>query len=108
MARWSYNRSSRTGALTALALCFVSPILRSQDRPQLTPEEMEKFLKTAKIVKTKRSSKGTTGTLRVTLSDGTLTHDASVQSIDETKMQFKPDNGPIEMNFRDTYKFNIA
>jgi len=104
MTRWL----GRTRALAALTLCFVAPFLRAQSPPQLTPQEMERFLKTAKIVKTKPASKGITGTLRATLSDGTLTHDASVQSVDETKMQFKPDNGPIEMNFRDSYKFNIA
>jgi len=74
----------------------------------MTPEQMENFLKTAKILKTKPASKGTTGTLRGTLSDGTLTHDAHIQSIDESKTDFAGANGTHEFNFRDTYKFNIA
>jgi hypothetical protein len=74
----------------------------------LTLEQKEEFLRTAKIVKTYSVPKGITDTVRVTLSDGTITHDASVQRIDESKAVFKPDNGPAEYNFKDTYQFNIA
>ena len=45
----------------------------------------EAFLARAKIVSVKSPPKGTTNTKRVTLSDGTLTHDASVQTIDDAK-----------------------
>jgi hypothetical protein len=41
------------------------------------------------------------------LSDGKLTHDAHIQTIDEAKTHFEGTRGS-EMNFRDTYKFNIA
>jgi hypothetical protein len=92
----------------ALLSLLASPCLWSQAPPQITPEQMENFLKTAKILKTKPASKGTTGTLRATLSDGTLTHDAHIQSIDESKQVFKGESGNTELNFRDTYKFNIA
>src|SRR5580704_5387270 len=54
----------------ALLSLLASPCLWSQAPPQITPEQMENFLKTAKILKTKPASKGTTGTLRATLSDG--------------------------------------
>jgi hypothetical protein len=74
----------------------------------LTLEQKEQFLRTAKVVKTHSVSTGITSTVRVTLSDGTVTHDASVQRIDESKPFFKPDNGPGEYNFKDTYQFNIA
>jgi hypothetical protein len=92
----------------ALLSLLASPYLWSQSQPQMTPEQMENFLKTAKILKTKPASKGTTGTLRATLSDGTFTHDAHIQSIDESKQVFKGESGGTEFNFRDTYKFNIA
>ena len=39
--------------------------------------------------------------------DGTIQHDAHVQSIDEAKAVFQGDRG-TEMNFRDTWKFNVA
>jgi hypothetical protein len=74
----------------------------------LTLDQKEQFLRTAKIVKTYSVPKGVAATVRVTLSDGTITHDASVARIDESKPVFKPDNGPVEYNFKDTYEFNIA
>jgi hypothetical protein len=73
----------------------------------LTLEQKEEFLKTAKVIRTRGANKGITRTVRVTLSDGVTTHDASVQRIDEEKAKFEGTNG-TEINFRDTYKFNIA
>jgi hypothetical protein len=46
--------------------------------------------------------------LRATLSDGTLTHDAQIQAIDQSKPIFRPQTGPPEFNFTDSYRFNIA
>jgi hypothetical protein len=45
--------------------------------------------------------------LRLTLSDGTFTHDASFQPIDEHKPKMELSSG-IELNFVDSYKYNIA
>ena len=75
--------------------------------PALTPEEMEKFLRTARIVDTRRASKGVSGSLRATLSDGKITHDAHIQSIDVLRNEFKSTHS-LELNFKDSYKFNIA
>jgi hypothetical protein len=50
-------------------------------QPALTLEQKEEFLKHAKVVKTHGVKKGVTGTTRATLSDGEITHDASIQSI---------------------------
>jgi hypothetical protein len=103
------TRCMRTFPLVAALVSFlVSPRLWSQAQPQMTPEQMENFLKNAKILNTKPASKGTTGTLRATLSDGTFTHDAHIQSVDESKLVFKGERGTTEFNFRDTYKYNIA
>jgi hypothetical protein len=41
------------------------------------------------------------------LSDGTLTHDASIQTIDEHIQEFKSNRG-VEFNFRDSWKYNVA
>jgi hypothetical protein len=68
---------------------------------------MESFLKNAKVVKIKELSKGVTRSQKATLSDGTIEHAAHVQSIDEAKTIFQGDRG-TEMNFRDTWKFNVA
>lgn len=90
-----------------VGILLFSPALFAQS-PALTPEQQETFLKKAKVQQKKGVSKGVTGTSRVTLSDGTLTHDASVQSIDEFKAIFTPQGGKSQFNFKDTYRFNIA
>jgi len=76
--------------------------------PQLTDEQMDRFLKTAQIANRKTITEGTTAAMRVTLSDGQLTHDAQVQCIDIFKPLWKGAEGTVEKNFRDTWKFNIA
>ena len=89
-------------------LLVATPLLFSADNSaKLTDEQMERFLKTAKIVKIKDLSTGVTNSQRASLSDGTIQHDAHVQSIDEAKTMFQGDRG-TEMNFRDTWKFNVA
>ena len=64
-------------------------------------------MRKAKIIKTTSAKKGITNTNRVTMTDSTITHDAHVQCIDEAKNEYKTDRG-TELNFKDTYKFNIA
>jgi hypothetical protein len=69
--------------------------------------EVERFLKEAKVLKTKTTKKGITGAQQATLSDGTLTHDAQIQSIDEYKREFRG-NMSVEFDFRDSWVFNVA
>ncbi len=88
------------------AACGIS--LRAQDPEQLSEEQMRNFLLNAKVVKSRQVSKGLTGTFRFTLSDGTLTHDASFQSLDEFKSSYQDETGATEKNFKDSYKFNLA
>ena len=73
------------------------------ERVTLAPEQMEKFLLEAKVLKSRPSRSGTTGTLILTLSDGTVTHDAQAQFIDIEKAFYL-----TEFNFRDFFGFNIA
>jgi len=84
------------------------PVTTQAPAPQLTDAQMEDFLLHAKIIKTKSASKGITGSMRATLSDGKLTHDAHIQTIDERKQQFTGTNGGVEFDFRDSWTFNIA
>lgn len=74
----------------------------------LTPAQMEEFLLRAKIVRTRAAGGGVTGSLRATLSDGVLTHDAQIQTIDQARTIFQPARGPAELNFRDTYRYNVG
>ena len=74
---------------------------------KLTDAQAEQFLQTARVVSSRRTEKGVTGSVRATLSDGTLTHDAHIQTIDEFKGEFKGGNR-TEINFRDNWQFNVA
>jgi hypothetical protein len=93
--------------LLVLAALLASRLLPAADAPKLSDAEQEEFLKSAKITKTTSAKKGVTNTTRVTMTDGKLTHDAHVQCIDESKHEFKTDRG-TELNFKDSYRFNIA
>src|SRR5215207_2467420 len=73
----------------------------------LTDAEITRFLLTARVIRTRDTQKGITRSLRATLSDGTLTHDAHIQTIEQTKAQFQGPN-TIELNFRDSWQFNVA
>jgi hypothetical protein len=78
------------------------------DRPaRLSDAEMEQFLLKARVTKSKAAGKGITGSLKATMTDGTLTHDAHIQNIDESKREFRSQQG-TEFNFRDYWGFNIA
>jgi hypothetical protein len=102
--------------LGVLAIAWVvgsGSLLAVQDgaavaRQALTSEQMADFLLNARIGDTKGVNKGVTNTRRATLSDGRITHDAQIQTVDISQTLFKPDNGPAEMNFKDTYRYNIA
>ena len=91
---------------TACLAC--ARFVTASDEPTLTTEQIKQFLLTAKVVDSKESKKGVTNTWRLTLSDGTLTHDASFESIDKHRVTAEFANGQTEVNFVDSYKYNIA
>ncbi len=94
-----------------LVLCSMVTAYAGQqaapETPVLTPEQMQKFLLEAKIVKTRSAGNGVTNSLRATLTDGALTHDAHVQFVDEARSVFEAGKAS-EVNFKDSYRFNIA
>ena len=95
--------------IIAAVVCLICPrVLSAAGETTLTKEQIKHFLLTAKVVGSKQSSKGVTQPWRLTLSDGTLTHDASFQAINEHKTNLTMASGRIEMNFVDSYKYNIA
>jgi hypothetical protein len=98
----------RTLVLVILACLACPRIIEASDEPTLSKDQIKQFLVNAKVVKSRRESKGITGAYRLTLSDGTLTHDASFQPIDEHKSMMQMASGRTEMNFVDSYKYNIA
>lgn len=74
----------------------------------LTKEQIREFLLTARIIQSVPIGKGVTQPIRLTLTDGTLTHDAAFQRVDEWKMQKRFADGTMELNFVDSYKYNLA
>ena len=80
----------------------------TQSAPDLSEEEMKQFLLNAKVIGAKQASKGITRPSRLTLSDGRITHDAGFQTINIRKPSEKLDNGTVEINFVDSYHYNIA
>jgi hypothetical protein len=107
---------TRVAALVLiLASATAAPSSTTQVRAQtapaavssLTDAEIERFLQTARVVRTRGTSKGVTGSRRATLTDGQLTHDAQIQTIDESKREFQSKRG-TEFNFRDSWTFNVA
>jgi hypothetical protein len=91
----------------ALVCLILSGIASGADEAALTKEQIKHFLLTAKVVDSKQSGKGVTHPSKLTLSDGTLTHDASFQPIDEHKTNVQLRTGNEQM-FVDSYKYNIA
>jgi hypothetical protein len=119
-SRYAVRSTIASLALAVFALCGVSPVatLAARQAPvaaaptlqpshALTLEAKEAFLKKAKIVRTKAAGKGVTGTLRATLTDGVLTHDASIQTIDQAMSTFTSNRG-TELNFKDSWRYNVA
>jgi len=94
-------------AALSLAASSLAGQSKATTTSQLTPAEMETFLQKARIMDKRDAGAGVTGSLRVTLSDGTLTHDAHVQFIDIAKPVFEAGQH-TELNFKDSYRFNIA
>jgi hypothetical protein len=96
------------GLLVIAAVYTLCPVTLTADDPPLSKEQIKQFLLTAKVVSSHSAKKGITNTNRLTLSDGTITHDASFQPVDEHKPVMKFADGHTEVNFVDSYKYNIA
>ena len=98
-------------ALPAVALLSltaqVSLLGQTAGSPALSRAQQEQFLLRAKVIRSKTLPVGTTNSRRLTLDDGSLTHDAQFQAVDIFKPRYKTAR-TIEINFRDSYKFNIA
>ena len=102
--------------LVSLVLAWPAPRLAAQapataatpaPAPTLTDQEIETFLLTARVVSKKAAKKGVTNTIQATFSDGRITHDAQIQTVDVAMGVFQSPQG-TEINFRDTYRYNIA
>ena len=108
------------GALVVLLLTSFVPVptyaqavaAAPTPAPQLTVEQMKHFLKNARVVRTRSTSKGVTAPKRLTLSDGVITHEAVFQAVDDKQMVASLSGGSrgmtTELNFVDSYRYNLA
>jgi hypothetical protein len=109
-----YKRLSRAlAALAAVVFVAAGSLVASSEQgpgnePNLTEEQKIDFMRHAKVIDSKPSKKGVTNAWDLTLSDGTLTHLASFQPIHETKSVMQFANGRTELNFKDSWEYNIA
>ncbi len=87
---------------TSAALCL------SAQEPNLSEEQIRTFLLNAKVIAYRHTSIGITSPYRLTMTDGTITHDAGFQPINEAKDKMEFPDGHTEINFRDCYKYDIA
>jgi hypothetical protein len=70
-------------------------------------DQKEKFLLAAVVDNQRAAPRGVTDSLRAILRQDDCLHDAHIQRVDESRLHFTTNRGS-EMNFRDSYKFNVA
>ena len=95
-----------SAALIVLAV-FSTTGLTEENPHLLSVEQKRDFLINAKVVRAKRTGEGITNPYTLTLSDGKTTHDASFQSVNERR-NFKRLSRGVEINFVDSYLYNLA
>jgi hypothetical protein len=95
--------------LTTVLLLPIQPLnaIQSSDS-QLSREQQEEFLLHAKVIHSRRTGQGKTNPYTLTLSDGNIEHDASFQIVYERDAYRVFDDGTTEMNYVDSYLYNIA
>ncbi len=100
------------GALLAGALVLVAGVARSDDwafatwRDDVGPAE--EFLADATVTGSARVPIGISRPLRLNLEKGGVRADAIFKAIDEFEQKQRFDDGTFELNFRDSYKSEVA
>ncbi len=95
-------------AVGGLLLFCVAGLFGNQQSTLLAKEDVRRFLLNGEIIKSEEIGKGLTHPWRLTLSDGSLTHDASFQDVNIRTQEAGFAGGGRELNFADSYHFNIA
>ena len=95
-------------AVLVLCLGVPAPAHAQDPAPALSAAEMEAFLLDAELTDVRDAGAGVTGSRRATASDGRLTHDVHIQSVDISRSRFVARGARVELNFRDSYLYNVA
>ncbi len=84
-------------------------VLAIAQQPALESVALEEFLRTADIVGHQNIPVGVTRPMRLELSDGRVTMSASWKTVDERRSGItRLADGSTDVNFRDSYEFEIA
>ncbi|MBI3696289.1 MAG: hypothetical protein HY238_15810, partial [Acidobacteria bacterium] len=92
---------------SAAALGLLAWAAAADDPAKLSLTEKEAFLLNAKIVSQHNLAKGVTNSRQATLDDGKMKHDAHIQTIEISKSSYQTQRG-TELNFRDSFKYNMG
>ena len=101
------RRTCAFPTLLATVLCVVS-IHAQEASPPLSSAAMEEFLLHAELSDIREVGAGVTGSRRAVASDGRLTHDVHIQTVDVSRSTLAVAGARVEINFRDSYAYNIA
>lgn len=108
------------GVLVVIFLALLAPALSYSQTavavpastPELSVDQIKDFLKNARVIRSRDTPNGVTAPRRLTLSNGAIEHDAVFQAIDERQQVAHLGGGgrqtTTELNFVDSYKYNIA
>lgn len=103
----SWPVASAAVVLLSWAVTLSAQETALQPARALSCDDIETFLKTAKLGRQREIPVGATVPMRTTLDNGTLRHDAAIQITDVRAASYTTPRG-TELNFRDSWKFNVA
>lgn len=76
--------------ILVIAVCVIRPLLvDAAEGPTLNRKQIRQFLLNAEVMSSQRDPRGIAHPWRLTLSNGTVTHDASFQSRDENNKSYR-------------------
>jgi hypothetical protein len=101
------SNTRRRTVWTAMLVASLASSAAAQTAP-LSRDQMAEFLRSARIIHHKGIPKGVTQPTRLTLSDGSITHDAAFSAVDEHNPVMHFENGRTELNFVDSYEYTLA
>jgi hypothetical protein len=111
LTQGGFDMSSRRNWIVSLVAglgLVAAGVLLAADEPNFTEQQKIDFMQNAKVIASHQVSTGITGPPRLTLTDGTVTHDGSFQTVDEHAPVKQMTDGTTILNFKDDWRFNIA
>lgn len=95
-------------AVLALLLLATGVAANAAAQTTLSRDEQTQFLLTAKVTSGTNIPRGINHPIRLTLTDGTVTHTAAFSDVDEHIAVMKYTSGRTELDFVDSYKYSVA